>query len=51
QLTTGAFFRTHRAHGTNGEFTEVAWNGADFEIARHLRRGEWAVAPGSLEEE
>ena len=51
QLTTGAFFRRHAAHGTDGEFTEVAWNGADFEIARHLCRGGWAVVPGSLEEE
>ena len=51
QLTTGAFFRTSAANGTDGEFTEVSWDGADFDVVRHLCRGEWAVVPGSLEEE
>lgn len=44
-LSTGAFLRTFREEGAQGEFARIAVTEAGFDIVRHVNRGTWTQEP------
>lgn len=46
-LTTGAFLRTDRHAGVQGEFTEVSVETGKFNVTRHVCAGTWTKHPVS----